>query len=446
MPQSLLIAVGQDQSVDPQIGFLAQSKNSGNWSVQAIDGPPASTSLYAACVTANLAITSGIADNNNAYVAQTTNNGLNWISPTVMGIVAGTFFGAGCASAGTTVGVAVGQSATGIAIIAKAINGVNWEMASLPGMVSGTAFNGAGCGDFGSEAICIAVGTTPSFTILFYLSTDSAMTWTPISLSSLQPGDLYGALVLANTGLVAVGQSNNEGFIIQSSNGQLWSMPTILNSPASSTLRTVSGASNGTHVMYAAAGMASTSYYIAQSINNGTSWESLVLPSTGGLNAIKLITHPTTLAINGIAIGSGGHIYQTKNGGESWVLQTIANLPISTSFNAIDCKENSVEFSCVVAGQYGGPPPFHPILVVTNDSGDTWSIETVVDEPVDGSYSAAGATSGRRLELAETGRQVGESLPGSTSLRGVFFDHLQTPAKTNTLAEDLFSFLEEAFA
>ncbi|ASB50574.1 YCF48-related protein [Alkalitalea saponilacus] len=176
---------------------------------------------------------------------------------------------------------------------------------------------------------------------------------------SITTHDIKGAVFINDTTIVAVG--NNSLLARSNTNGRTWTVQTF-NPP---------GQYEGVHFIDENTGFAVGNSYseenwghrIVKTDDGGNSWRSVLFSTSEESNnfreRLRGIHFPN--ANTGYAVGSGGVIYKTTNGGEDWVSKESG---VSVQLNSVFFTDANTGYACGSSGT----------IVQTKNGGDTWTI------------------------------------------------------------------------
>ena len=239
--------------------------------------------------------------------------------------------------------------------------GTNWSiMKSGFSALSSGVSNTLSATAFADTNIGWAVGTTGTL-----LKTTDGTTWAAQTSGTSQ--DLNAIYDSSSTKAYVVG---NSGTLLKTSDGTSWSAQTPGVTPD------LKGVHFGPALAYGV--VVGDSETISKTLNAGLTWSSrssgwFTSPSgiSTAINSIFFFD-----ASNGWAVGAGGTILRTTNGGTSWSAQT------SNTTNAL----NSVYFSSASIGIAVGASG---TILYTSNGGTTWSTGTVSGGTLDGLNSVS---------------------------------------------------------
>ncbi len=281
----------------------------------------------------------GVCVGNAGIICQTTDAGKSWLElssghTTPAAIVGMTFVNA-------EVGIGVGHSGGSVHIpnvFRTTDGGATWSIQFLGGNINSVAFS-----DFERAT---AVGAYGDYGFI-QQTTDQGVTWsrsqfqyTNYFMNEVHYADSINGMAVGNSGLI----------FRTSDGGTTWQG---LQSGTSIHLK-------GIHVIDAntaiAVGGDAQAPIILRTTDGGTIWQNVPILIRSGLNAVAFIGSSI-----GVAVGSGGIIIRTNDGGISWIPQvsnTINNLT-DVKFD----RDGSVGYAL------GG------VILRTTDTGITWTVD-----------------------------------------------------------------------
>lgn len=364
-------AVGQDYSgIQPPL-LVISTDGGNNWAVKSVTGlPTRGYFLGTSCVGSGLtaictAVGEDFTGSTPTLLAVSTDGGSNWAVKSVAGVpINGVFSAASCTGSGSTaICTAAGQDHTGSQppLLAVSVDGANtWTVKSITGLPTNGSFAAASCTGSGSTAICTAAGQdlTGSQPPLLAVSTDGGNTWAVKTVPGIPVTGLYTAASCTGTGSTAVctaagrsaGGSPSPLLAVSTDGGNTWAVKSVTGIP-------ISGYFFGT----ACTGSGSTAICTAAGADTTISSSPLVAVST--------------------------------NGGNTWAVKSITGAPANGYFYSTSCTGTLSTAVCTAAGgDNTGTSP--PLLVISADGGNTWSVKSVSGLPASGYFGATGATGG----------------------------------------------------
>lgn len=285
--------------------------------------------------------TTAVASGFNGTVIRTTDGGSTW-NP--IGLF--TYIQWGVSFTDPDNGVVVGE----VNIIARTTDGgVNWAYPSSSNLQ--TNFH---CVRFYNSAKGVAVGEWGAI----FKTNDGGLTW-EIVTKGIVDNQAPSGFVARNSffDVQCISPSSavilrSNGIYSTSDNAQTWSS------------RSISGniLLNGMHFMDMSTGTvvgtSSGSDVIMKTTNAGTDWVTQHSSTSGKLNAVSFWS-----VNNGIAVGAGGRILGTTNGGQDWIPPTIP--PEGFDLYDVQLVTSSVGYA---VGRYGR-------IYKTTDGGISWDIK-----------------------------------------------------------------------
>ncbi|MDO8599352.1 MAG: YCF48-related protein, partial [bacterium] len=272
---------------------------------------------------------------------RTTNGGTTWTFATPVTVELN-----GVSFVSTTTGVAVGAEGH---IIRSTNGGASWTTINTATFPSPQVFNAV---SVPTAATAYAVGDSG----MMLKTTTGGFTWTSVAsgtaanLHDVAFGDASTGIVVGTSGLIQVTLNGGTSWLTQTSG-------------TSENLHSIVRSSDDA-ADYAAGGSASSAV-VLKSTNDGETW-SAVTPS--GL-ASELSDIACSDANTCIAVGDGGRIRTTTNGGTSWSSPASGT---GQDLERISCLEAPDAATCWVVGGESGTA----IILKTTDGGTTWSSQT----------------------------------------------------------------------
>lgn len=420
-PSPVLITVGLDYAgAQPPLVAASNDGVGGSWSVRSITNAPTSGGLFAAGCSGNGATAlcvgagSDFTGTDTPLVVVTTDGGSSWTVKNITGAPSGgDLFGADCTGSGSTGVCAVGgrdTSGPSQPFLAASTDGGNtWNAKTIAGLPPLGIFNAVSCIGEGPTAICAAAGedlstgTAPPIVV----STDGGNTWVSKSIAGLPATSYFGSISCTGSGASAICAAAGQDLglqlplvVVSTDGGNTWSSKTIPGAPSNYFLFSVSCTGSGSSAICVAAGG-----------SPGFGGPPLVVVSTDGGNtwATKTITgSPTDGVFRGASCtGSGVSAVCTvagqdsgtatplvavsTDGGNSWSVKSIPGITPTGRLNAASCTTSALNSICIASGEdLNGSQP--PLLVESIDGGNTWSVVNVTGSPVSGGYFGTGAT------------------------------------------------------
>ena len=191
------------------------------------------------------------------------------------------------------------------------------------------------CGTF------LMAGTAGSENIILR-STDGA-TWD----NSSRVNGAVNSIGMGNRAFIAVGDSGTTGYR-SVDNGTTWTDVTL---PSGGTYN---GVTFGNNIFVAVAETASSTAVVARSVDRGASWSSIDITSVG----LYGVTFGNNIFV---AVGDNGKIVRSTDNGSSW---TAVTSPTSLNLNAVGFADGTSTFAAV--GDNG-------TIVLSTDNGSSWS-------------------------------------------------------------------------
>lgn len=204
------------------------------------------------------------------------------------------------------------------------------------------------------------------------ITTDGGQTWQLIPLQAID-GALECAIMTGNRGWAINFQSQ---LFTTDSGGVSWTMISDHEVSSSGDLR-FSGATQIEFVSEADAWILG-GLSIWRSSDGGVRWHSVLSPSTPGVKGQPSSMFPID-ANTLISAGSDGQVYLTRDGGETWKIQT--PLAGNVTFSDVWFRDSKhgwlTGYAVLVAGQ-----SLRPLLYQTSDGGETWQESPVPDSQI----------------------------------------------------------------
>lgn len=331
----------------------------------------------------------------NPLLAQTLNDGRTW-TVVPLGEISGNqrFNSASCSN---RLCIAVGGVDFESALLVQSKNqGKSWGVVTVPEIPKNEAFNASSCsGDFCVAVGGDGRNYNSSGSPLIVRGTDAGKTWKVIQISgspvkgSFQSVSCSKKICVAGGQDVTLASGSQPPLLAQSSDkGKTWSVIHIADLlPQDGFFQSVS-CSNEVCVAAGAVGMYAAPL-IVQSTDGGQNWSRIQnLPTSGFLTGVSCSGR--------LCVASGGTgdhfdeplIVQSTDGGNNWAVAKIENYPtdINVRFNNASCLKNT----CIVVGgnpYSGGTEP--PVVAQTTDGGATWQMASIKNLPEDGVFYAA---------------------------------------------------------
>jgi len=429
---TLLVAAGQDLT-SSQPPLLAISTSGGStWKGETITNLPPSGSFNGASCTGSgasaICTVAGFQFTNNItipFLVVTVNGGKTWeIKPIANSPTSGFFSAASCTGNGAGA-ICIAAGLNGISgqpplLVASTDGGNTWGVKNIANLPTSGFFNAASCTGNGVSAICTAAGLNASglFPPLLAVSTDGGNTWGVENIVNLPTSGIFNGTSCTGSGAnaicTAVGQdlsslTNQPPLLVISTNGgNTWGVKTIPNSPTSGVFNAISCTGSGIEAICTAVGQDLSSLInqpplLAVSTDGGITWgvkNISNLPTSGVFNAVSCTGGNGANAICTAAgqdlsslINQPPFLAVSMNGGNTWEIKNITDLPLSGVFKAASCTSSNSVAICIAAGQdLTGDQP--PLLVVSIDSGNTWAIKTIAHFTLSGIFNGTGATGG----------------------------------------------------
>lgn len=381
---ALLTAVG-DSSRTPVL--LTSTDNGETWVNTVFSETPGSGTFNATSCTGVVPNVICIAAGEDInFVAVTKDNGQTWSTSSLGTLEEPAFRGASCTGegneavcviAGNSLDATPGDETT--LLYVSRDGGSTWQ--SKPSY-SGKLFS-VSCAGNGDTAFCAAVGSGGFLDPLLVYSNDGGNTWNKVSLSGVST--LMGVSCSFNENVpfcVAAGEKNSSPVIFLSSNNfSSWSEKN-LNGPgseASGLFATVSCAGSSTTAICSAGGInrSASVPLIAVSRDGGATWTIKNSQPAAISDGQYLSSTCTELAGDVTCAMIGNYLFHSpsalitvsNDGGTTWQMKSVPNVPDRTRYNDIFCKPNNQSGICTAVGVFD---LVKFLIVRSSDAGATW--------------------------------------------------------------------------
>lgn len=303
---------------------------------------------------------------------------------------------------------AVGQDFSGPPLLAQSTNDATiWSVKSVTGAPTVGIFKSTGCTGSGASAICVAAGvdSTGSLPPLLAASTDGGSTWAVKSIpGSPVTATFYGSSCtgIGSTAIcTAVGQDTSFAstppiVAVSADGGNTWTMKSVTGLPVYGRFNAAGCTGSGSTAVCAAAGYAggSTTPLAAVSTDGGSSWA--VKPITGTpVNGYFVAASCTGTGSTAICIAAGSDntvsaiplLAVSTDGGNAWSVKSVTGLPANGTYAAASCTGSGSTAICIAAGQdfTSGAS----LLAVSTDGANTWAVKSVTGAPLFASFTGA---------------------------------------------------------
>ena len=371
-----------------------------------------STSLFATSPSQGTLIIAGY-NGSGSLLYQSTNSGNSWIGQAFnvpgYGFETSSCTGSGastvCVAAGSNVFVNVLNPSQVAAIFADTKNnGQSWNVLAhdqTQPFGLNINFNSSSCTD---GNLCIAGGGTCDFTSPVLVETqDGGNTWSVVANHATQPFKYNG--IIENTSCTGsfcvavgdqpvntvIGQPSGPPLLVQSQDGgKTWNAisndSTTPFSTSAGSFNEISCTGTGSNAMCIAGGQDATNPFLedpllVETTNGGNSWSVVAnqaiprFTSQGGLilGVSCALNKGSTLCVaGGGAYATNDSLFvESQDNGQSWIPAPGAALPQGTIMNTIACTgDASTAAMCVDTG--ATLPSYAPVVVETQDGGNTW--------------------------------------------------------------------------
>jgi photosystem II stability/assembly factor-like uncharacterized protein len=415
---TLLTVVGSDLSAYPQAPLLVVSKDGGqSWVVSSVQDVPDRGGYFNASSCTSGVCTAVGQSFNLPLLVISQDGGASWknITNSVPGLPASGLNASSCTGSGSSaICTAVGQDYTGTQpplLLSSKDGGTTWAVKSVSDLTKDGYFNATSCTGSGSSAICTAVGHdwtgNPAPLVV---SNDGGNTWTLKSVPNLSTHSEFNATSCTGSGSSAIctaaGKDGAGEFppllAVSNDGGGTWAIKSVAGLPQTlGTFKASSCTGSGSTAICTAVGRGIGDVsppYLAVSTDGGTSWalKSVPgLPEHGGFNSISCTgSESSAVCVAAGQAGTGKNpplLVVSQDGGNTWTMQSLPDLQGSGEFDAVSCKGSGSTAICTASGVDLSDNSQLPLIVMSNDSGLTWTVQskTIPNLPKYGKFFGA---------------------------------------------------------
>ena len=203
--------------------------------------------------------------------------------------------------------------------------------------------------------------------------------------------------------------------------GNTWAVISVSGLPASGHFQAASCTGSGSTAVCTAVGTDATGSsppLLAVSTNGGNTWavKSVAgLPVTGDFLSTSCTGSGSTAICTAVGIENiGSHfpiLAVSTNGGNTWTVKSVTGFPTNGYFLATSCTGSGSTATCAAAG-IDDTAGSLPVLAISTDGGNTWAVKSVTGIPANGYFQAASCTgSGSTAVCIATGQDSTGSSP-----------------------------------
>jgi len=343
----------------------------------------------------------------------------------------GYFNTASCMGRGTTaVCTAVGQDdiASLPLLTVSTDGGSNWMRKSVNGLpYKQGIFHATSCTNTGATAICTAAGSNISVddptrsSPLIAVSNDGGNSWAVKSPPVFLYGSLQGISCTgsgANAVCVAVGTNDVGGplLVLSQDGGQTWTMKSI---STNLSFNSVSCTGSGSNAICAAVGTGDTEgssdnglFLLTVSTDGGNTWsiKSIPnLPNKGFFNSVSCTgSGPTAICAAAAWADGPPLLVVSTDGGNTWMVKQVKDFPSSAygRFYSVSCSGSAPTAICVAAGTAKWGPAGPPLLAVSLDGGNNWLLKQVPGLPSNCIFQTTSCTGSGPTAICTAGGSI----------------------------------------
>ncbi|MDR3478368.1 MAG: hypothetical protein P4M14_10090 [Gammaproteobacteria bacterium] len=255
-------------------------------------------------------------------------------------------------------------------------------------------------------AVFTVGGASSSFNPLLAVSTDGkGNTWTSKPVTGTSSGGNYAASSCTDATTTAVctnvGNSNSAPLIaVSNDGGNTWVTKTVPALTTAGSFSSTSCTGSGTNTVCVAAGQSfsgSAPPILAVSTDRGNTWAQPTvlggLPTAGYFRGVNCTGSGTTAIC--VAAGRDNStllpfLISSNDSGATWTIQTIPLTPTSGLYNSVSCVGSGLTAICVAAGQ--DLTSAGTLLAVSTDGANTFALKPVSGIAAGGSFSSVSCT------------------------------------------------------